>query len=572
MLKQTGTDFNAGPCCQGKKGTDMSNLINTALSGINAASAALNTTSNNISNYSVAGYSRQTTVLAQANSTLSGTNYYGNGVSVASVNREYDAFITNQLRAASTSSSALTTQYSQLSNIDDMFSSSTNTLSTNMQDFFASLQTLVSNADDSSSRQAVLGKADGLVNQFQVTDTYLKNLDSSLNTSISSTVDQVNGYAKQIANINQQITKLKGAGDGSAPNALLDQRDQLVSKLNDLVGVTVSQQDGGSYNVSIGNGISLVQGDSYNQLAAVASSADPTRTTIATVDASTGAKTEIPEKLITTGSLGGLLAFRTDLDNTRNQLGQLALGLASSFNTQHEAGYDSNGDAGEAFFNYGSPSVTTNTSNKGTASMTATVTDASAVQASNYKVSYDGTNWNVTRLSDNASVTATSGTDSSGNATLSFDGLQLTLGGTPASKDSFLVKPVADVISNMSVNITDEAKLAAAGADDGVSDNTNAQSLLNLQTKKVITGNSTLTQAYASMVADIGNKTSTLETTSTTQTNVVTQLTNQQQSVSGVNLDEEYGNLTRYQQYYTANAQVIQTASTIFNALITAVS
>lgn len=550
----------------------MSNLINTALSGINAASAALNTTSNNISNYSVAGYSRQTTILAQSNSTLTGTNYIGNGVSVSSVNREYDAFITNQLRAASTSSSALSTQYSQLSNIDDMFSSTTNTLSTNMQDFFSSLQTLVSNADDSSAREAVLGKADGLVNQFQVTDTYLKNLDSSLNTSVSSTVEQINGYAKQIANINQQITKLTGAGGGAAPNDLLDQRDQLVSDLNDLVGVTVSQQDGGSYNISIGNGISLVQGDSYNTMAAVASSADPSRTTIATVDASTGAKTEIPEKLITTGSLGGLLAFRTDLDNTRNQLGQLALGLASSFNTQHEAGYDSNGDAGEAFFNYGSPSVTTNTSNKGTATLSATISDPTAVQASNYKVSYDGTNWNVTRLSDNTSVTATSGTDSAGNSTLSFDGVQVTLGGTPETKDSFLVKPVADVIGNMSVNITDEAKIAAAGADDGVSDNTNAQSLLDLQTQKVISGSSTLTQAYASMVADIGNKTSTLETTSTTQTNVVTQLTNQQQSVSGVNLDEEYGNLTRYQQYYTANAQVIQTASAIFDALITAVS
>ncbi|MGE9550411.1 flagellar hook-associated protein FlgK [Erwinia amylovora] len=550
----------------------MSNLINTALSGINAASAALNTTGNNISNYSVAGYSRQTTILAQANSTLSGTNYYGNGVSVASVNREYDAFITNQLRSASTMSSAMTTQYSQLSNIDDMFSSTTNTLSTNMQDFFSSIQTLVSNADDPSARQAVLGQADGLVNQFQVTDTYLKNLDTSLNTSVTSTVDQINGYAKQIANVNQQIAKLKGAGDGSAPNALLDQRDQLVSSLNQLVGVSVSQQDGGSYNISIGNGISLVQGDSYNTLAAVPSSTDPTRTTIATVDPTTGATTEIPEKLITTGSLGGLLAFRTDLDNTRNQLGQMALGLASSFNTQHEAGYDANGDAGEAFFSYGSPSVTANTSNKGTASMTAAVTDASQVQASNYKVSYDGTNWNVTRLSDNASITATSGTDASGNSTLSFDGLQVTLGGTPQTKDSFLVKPVADVIGNMSVNITDEAKVAAAGADDGVSDNTNAQSLLGLQTKKVIAGTSTLTQAYASMVANIGNKTSTLETTSTTQSNVVTQLTNQQQSVSGVNLDEEYGNLTRYQQYYTANAQVIQTASTIFNALISAVS
>lgn len=549
----------------------MSNLINTALSGINAASAALNTTGNNISNYSVAGYSRQTTILAQANSTLSGTNYYGNGVSVASVNREYDAFITNQLRSASTQSSAMTTQYNQLSNIDDMFSSTTNTLSSNIQDFFSSIQTLVSNADDASARQAVLGKADGLVNQFQVTDTYLRNLDSSLNTSVTSTVDQINGYAKQIANVNQQIAKLKGAGAGSEPNDLMDQRDQLVSNLNTLVGVTVSQQDGGSYNISIGNGISLVQGDSYSKLAAVPSSTDPTRTTIASVDPTTGATSEIPEKLITTGSLGGLLAFRTDLDNTRNQLGQMAMALGSSFNTQHEAGYDSNGDKGVAFFALGSPSATSNTKNTGTGSVSVVWDDTSKVQASNYKVSYDGTNWNVTRLSDNATINPTTSTVN-GKPTLSFDGLELTVSGNANKNDSFLVKPVADTIVNMDVNITDEAKVAAAGADDGVSDNTNAQSLLDLQTKKVINGSSSLTDSYASMVANIGNKTSNLSTISTTQANVVTQLTNQQQSISGVNLDEEYGNLTRYQQYYSANAQVIQTASTIFNALLSAVS
>ncbi|MWT63893.1 flagellar hook-associated protein FlgK, partial [Escherichia coli] len=53
-----------------------------------------------------------------------------------------------------------------------------------------------------------------------------------------------------------------------------------------------------------------------------------------------------------------------------------------------------------------------------------------------------------------------------------------------------------------------------------------------------------------------------------TKGNVVTQLTKQQQSISGVNLDEEYGNLQRYQQYYLANAQVLQTASTLFDALI----
>ena len=69
-------------------------------------------------------------------------------------------------------------------------------------------------------------------------------------------------------------------------------------------------------------------------------------------------------------------------------------------------------------------------------------------------------------------------------------------------------------------------------------------------------------------MSDVGNKTATLETSSTTQNNVVTQLTKQQQSVSGVNLDEEYGNLQLFQQYYLANAQVMRTASTIFDSLL----
>ena len=66
----------------------------------------------------------------------------------------------------------------------------------------------------------------------------------------------------------------------------------------------------------------------------------------------------------------------------------------------------------------------------------------------------------------------------------------------------------------------------------------------------------------------VRNKTNSLETATDTQKNVVTQLSNRQQSVSGVNLDEEYANLSKYQQFYMANAQVLQTANTIFNALI----
>ncbi|MDY3584353.1 flagellar hook-associated protein FlgK [Enterobacter hormaechei] len=543
----------------------MSSLINSAMSGLSAAQSALNTVSNNISSYNVAGYTRQTTILGASNSTLTGGGWVGNGVYVSGVQREYDAFITNQLRAAQNQSSGLTTRYQQMSKIDDVLSDTTNSLSANLQDFFKSLQTLVSNAEDPAARQTVLGKADGLVNQFKTNDQYLRDQDAQVNTAISTSVDQINNYAKQIANLNDQISRLTGVGAGASPNELLDQRDQLVSELNKIVGVDVTVQDSGTYNISIANGYTLVQGSNASQLAAVKSSADPARTTIAYVDAAAG-NVEISEKQITTGSLGGLLTFRSqDLDQARNTLNQMALAFADAMNTQHQAGFDANGDAGGKLFNFGSPAVLSNGKNTGSASVTATMTDSTKVQATNYKVEYNGTDWTITRLSDNTSFTAMP--DTSGN--LSFDGLNVNISGSANNKDSFIVKPVNDVIVNMDVAISDESKLAMASAQgSGESDNTNGQKLLDLQSAKLVGGNKTFNDAYAALVSTVGSTTASLKTSSETKVNVVTQLTKQQQSISGVNLDEEYGNLQRYQQYYLANAQVLQTASTLFDALI----
>ncbi|MBZ0057595.1 MULTISPECIES: flagellar hook-associated protein FlgK [unclassified Leclercia] len=545
----------------------MSSLINSAMSGLSAAQAALNTASNNISSYNVTGYTRQTTVLSASNSTLTGGGWIGNGVYVSGVQREYDAFITNQLRTAQNQSSALTTRYQQMSKIDDILSGSSNSLATTMQDFFSSLQTLVSNAEDPAARQTVLGKADGLVNQFKVNDQYLRDQDKQINTAIGTSVEQINNYAKQIANLNDQISRLTGVGAGASPNNLLDQRDQLVSELNQIVGVEVSVQDSGTYNVSFGNGYNLVQGSTANQLAAVKSSADPSRTTVAFVDGTSG-PVEIPEKLLTSGSLGGMMTFRTEeLDAARNTLNQLALSFANAMNTQHEKGFDAAGDPGGKLFDIGSPAVLANSKNSGTASVTAAinVADSAKVQATDYKMEFDGSAWKITRLSDKTTVTPTD--DGKGN--LTFDGLTVSVSGAAKNKDSFIVKPVANAIVNMDLAISDESKLAlASDATGGESDNRNGQALLDLQNSKVVGGNKTFNDAYASLVSTVGSKTATLKTSSTTQANVTTQLSNQQQSISGVNLDEEYGNLQRYQQYYLANAQVLQTASTLFDALI----
>ncbi|WP_145493666.1 flagellar hook-associated protein FlgK [Yersinia aleksiciae] len=551
----------------------MSNsLMNTAMSGLSAAQYALSTVGNNISNFQVAGYNRQNAIFAQNGGTLSPAGFIGNGVTVTGVNREYNSFITNQLRTSQTQSSGLTTYYQQISQIDNLLSNSSNNLSVTMQDFFSNLQNLVSNASDDAARKTVLGKAEGLVNQFQNADKYLRDMDTGVNQKITESVTKINNYAEQIAKLNDQITRLRGSS-ASEPNALLDQRDQLVTELNQIVGVTVTQQDGDAYNVAFASGLPLVQGSSAYKVEAIPSSSDATRLAIGYKYGS-GDVIEVDESRLTTGSLGGTLKFRSEaLDSARNQLGQLALTMADSFNAQHKAGFDINGEPGEGFFSFAQPNVLKNAKNQGDASLTVSYTDTSKVKASDYSVEFDGTDWQVTRLSDNTKVPANPVLDGSGDTTgLSFDGLSVSIdngtGGAKA-KDKFLVKTVSNVAANLQVDITDSSKIAAAGtADGGESDNVNAKALLDLQTKKLVEGKATLSGAYAGLVSNVGNQTSTAKTNSTAQANIVTQLTAEQQSISGVNLDEEYGDLQRFQQYYLANAQVIQTASTLFNALL----
>ncbi|MBE5214819.1 flagellar hook-associated protein FlgK [Pectobacterium quasiaquaticum] len=558
----------------------MSNLINTAMSGLKGAQAALSTVSNNISNQAVTGYSRQNTIIEQAISSSTSAGYMGNGVNVVSIDRQYNEFITNQLRSAQTTSSSVTAYYEQISKIDNLLASSTTSLSSTIQGFFSNLQNLTSNAGDSSTRQTVLGKAEGLVNQFKVTDKYLRDMDSGLNTQIQSTVGQINTYTDQIASLNNEITKLMGANSGTMPNDLLDQRDVLVDQLNKLVGVDVVIQDGTVYNVALKNGTNLVQAGTSNQLAAIGSSIDPTRLTIGYKDQTNDVIT-LNESTLTGGSLGGLLSFRSEtLDGARNQLGQLALSFADAFNVQHQKGYDRDGVKGGDFFSFGKAVALNDSKNSGNAVLTPSYTDTKDVQATNYSIKYDGTDWQVTRLSDNSKFTAAVTTAGAPpESSLNFDGIKMSITGTPAMNDSFLLKPVNDAIIDMSVAISDPNKIAAASAFDennnpiafgGVSDNTNAKALLALQNEKIVGGKASASGAYASLVGMIGNQTNTLKINNTSQQNVVKQLTAEQQSVSGVNLDEEYGDLMRYQQYYMANAQVIKTAQSIFDALLAA--
>ncbi|MFJ2287485.1 flagellar hook-associated protein FlgK [Pseudomonas iridis] len=129
--------------------------------------------------------------------------------------------------------------------------------------------------------------------------------------------------------------------------------------------------------------------------------------------------------------------------------------------------------------------------------------------------------------------------------------VQTTVGGTPKAGETF------------TMNMTGAAS----------SDNRNAQALVGLQTRQTVdTGSASkgisLTDAYNKLVTNVGTKTAQGKSDVEATTAILTQAAGARDSLSGVNLDEETGNLVKYQQYYTASSQIIKAAQETFATLI----
>ena len=641
-------------------------MFSIGLSGLNAAQNALNTTSNNISNVYTPGYNREITVLNESRNNA--------GVRVADIERQFNTFVAAQLNNAKSQSTALETYNTQISQIDNLLADREAGLSPLMQNFFSALEDLASAPSDPAARQGVLGTADTLTAQFRSFDGYLQDLQSGVNGQIKDEITQINNTTSQIANINREIA-LSRAQLGEAPNSLLNQRDQLISELNEKMNLRLNIQDGKTYNLSLPNGQPLVTGDTAYKLEAVTSPNDPQRIVVGYREGArgNGNLVSLDEGLITGGSLGGLMSFRSEtLDKTQNQIGQLAASIALEFNAQHQKGVDLNGEQGQEFFSIGQSNAYYNTDNKGSAEVSATIDSAntSALRATDYTVRVINASteeFEVIRKDTGEALEADEWSFS--DNVLSFAGVDVNFNDFDLAQngDSFEIQPLRRAAGGMEAIVSDLDKIAAgslveqsgdlevsnvryenalantsesleielnanqhlsvsgyagqvsvngearildpngvvqdsAGTAaavlaeddeitiDGVSfvladvstegtltfqqgsaaagDNRNALALQDLQSKDIVGGSASLSGAYGALVSDVGNRTNIIQVNLDARQGLTDQLRAVQQSESGVNLDEEAANLIRFQQFYQANARVIDTASTIFDTIL----
>lgn len=436
----------------------MTGMLSTGSSALLAFQRALGTISHNVANATTDGYSRQRVELAaRAGTPLQGGAYIGQGVDVARLQRLADGLVFARQVDSSGEIGRLTSLSSMATRVDALLSDSSTGLSVPFADFFNAARGVSADPTSSSARTALLAAAQSLSTRWNSLDNQLSTIEDETDASLMGKVNDANQLAREIADLNRSIA---AAGNSATPD-MLDARDIRINKLAAITGATTTQSDDGSVNVFTLGGQPLVLGAKANPLTTIQDPLRPDRLQLA-VDTGVGTPTRLADSGLS-GELGGLLEFRTRvLDPARNELGRLATVFASAFNEAQRAGVDYNGNPGADLFTLPPPGVQQNATNTGTASFTASVSNASALTGHDLVLRFDGSAWSAQRA-DNGLPVAMTGTGTAADPFV-VDGVSLVMSGTAAAGDRFGLRPTSGAAGSLAVAITDPSQIAAAGA------------------------------------------------------------------------------------------------------------
>lgn len=234
--------------------------LNTALRGVLAHQNALDVTSHNIANLTTQGYTRQRADMVSApawsnSSALSQVSpgQMGTGVEVLRIERLRDQFIDVNVRQQFGRQSTAQTLVEQLAQVEAAFREPGDTL---MSTFWTTMDSVASNPQSTSARQAFAEAASALAQGFRQISSDLQDISTQSNLRLNETVTQINGITQRIAALNGEI---KSAIEHKhQPNDLLDERDRLMDELSKLINFTSSENALGEVTITFGSAAPIV--------------------------------------------------------------------------------------------------------------------------------------------------------------------------------------------------------------------------------------------------------------------------------------------------------------------------
>jgi len=304
----------------------MSLAMNTALSALMASQRMMEVASHNIANANTPGYSRQEGVLQARLPVKTTAGVMGTGVEIKQIMAMRDEFLNLRIAAQSTNLGKAEMQGKTLAEIETIIMPGADSgLSYAIEDFFVSVNELVSSAQSEVSREAVRQSAASLCEVFRSTSDQLYQLRMHVKNGLDSSLDTANAHLGEIARLNARIMSVS-AGTETA-NDLIDQRNMEIEQLSKLLPVQVAGS-GGVVNILF-EGRLVVSGTDCMQFESDSTGGTLKVRVVGTVDSFSTAGGEV-------GAQAEL--YNVTIPKYIGQLDELARGLIGEFNKIHATG------------------------------------------------------------------------------------------------------------------------------------------------------------------------------------------------------------------------------------------
>jgi flagellar hook-associated protein 1 len=417
----------------------MSDLMRIGSSAMNAAYTQLQTAGQNIANAATPGYVRREVTLQEVGN--QGANgFTGRGVDAVAVRRVYDEFLVRESASSKAAAAQDNARSESLGRLDRLFADPATGVGAAFDDLVGAFSDVSARPSDPSARSAVLARTEVLASRVSTLDAKLLEMREGAHGRMQNEVAKANDALEAIGRINRQIGEARGSV--GEPNSLFDQRDKLIADLNGVLRSNAVVATDGTVTVTTARGEPLVVGPKAARLTLSADPVDPTQLDLSVVRGN-GTVLQLSASEVG-GSLAGLSRFASeDLNAARARLGQIAAATATRFNDQQARGLDAGGAIGQPLFALGQAAVNGSTENTGTAQFSAQITDGSALQASDYRIEWDGAQYSVTRESDGDVRTFAS-------MPQQFDGLAVSVGsGAPAAGDRYMLRAASAFAGGM---------------------------------------------------------------------------------------------------------------------------
>ena len=329
----------------------MANLfasINVALSSLIAQSQVTTIIEHNVANVNTEGYHRQVAELSAGPAVSLSNSYYGTGVGqmgsgvyVTSIKRYSVEFYNKRYRAENEEASKWSTEAEIVSQLESsLLETTSDGLLTKLDSFFENWQSLSNDPTDTSVRRELLDSAKELASAINTRYTQIEEIRAEQDLSIDARVQEINALATSIAQLNEQISRIKSIGD--SPSDLLDARDLALDRLSELAGATSFEQSNGEVTVSIEGHILVGGHEAYGLHTEMDFSNENLKKLVWDDN-----KDLIPSS----GELAGIIEARDSVfTEQRTGLNELSMALKDAVNAIHQTGYGLDSSTSLDFF------------------------------------------------------------------------------------------------------------------------------------------------------------------------------------------------------------------------------